>query len=428
MYNTTNPINIGENIRLHLIKTDKFKTNLMSVYMQRPLIEEEVTKNALLSMILSRGTKTYPTSKELSKALEGLYGASLGSDVSKKGERHILHFRLQLINNMYIEEKNLFEKGIKILNELINQPFLENDEFSNEYFQQEKTNLKEKIAGRKNDKMSYVYDRCIEEMCKDEKFSIYRYGSLEELENITNKSLYEHYKKLITSSPVDICVVGDIDENKVKEMVIDNLKLDIKSPVNIEREKIEFQVDKIKNIEDEMNVSQGKLSLGYRTNIPYESELYEPLVLYSGILGGGPNSKLFKNVREKESLCYYVFSRVEKFKSLLLISSGIEFESFEKAVDLIGKQVKDMNEGKFTNEDMESAKNALITSIRSMTDSPAMLADFYYTQVISNNKEDIEGIINKIKKVSKEDVIKAGQGIQLDTVYFLKNKGGKKND
>jgi len=423
LLNRIDPINISDNIRLHVIKTDKFKTNLMSVYMQRPLTNEEVTKNALLSMVLSRGTKSFPTSKEMAKTLEGLYGASLGSDVSKKGERNILHYRMQLINDKYIGSNDLFSKGIHMLNELINEPLLEEEGFNREYIRQEKANLEEKIEGRKNDKMKYAYDRCIEEMCKNESFSLYEYGSIDNLQSITNKSLYEHYKNIITTSPVDICVVGDIEAKEVQRMIMDGLKLDIKSAVSIEREKIDFKVDKIKTITDEMDVNQGKLTLGYRTNVPYESELYIPLTIYSNILGGGPNSKLFKNVREKESLCYYIFSRIEKFKSLLLISSGIEFKSYDKAVDLIGKQLEDMSEGKFSNEDMESAKNSMITSIRAMTDSPVMLADFYYTQLISNSKDNVEGIINKIKNTSKEAIVEAGRNIQLDTVYFLKNKG-----
>lgn len=428
MYHKIDPIHIGENIRLHVIKTKKFKTNLLSLYMQRPLVEEEVTKNALLSMVLARGTTNYPTSRALAKALENLYGASLGCDVTKKGERNILHFRMQLVNEKYIDDKGVLKKGIKILNEMINQPLLEGDGFNSQFVEQEKANLAEKIEGRKNDKMTYAYERCIEEMCEGERFSLYKYGNTRDLKNIDRKSLYEHYKTVMETSPVDICFVGDMEEDKVKEMIVEGLDLEIKEPIQIEREKIDFKVDKVKTVTDEMNVSQGKLSLGYRTNIPYESELYIPLVLYSGVLGGGPNSKLFKNVREKESLCYYIFSRIEKFKSLLLISSGIEFSSFDQAVDLIGKQIKDMNAGNFTLEDMENAKKSLMTSIRSMTDSPAVLADFYYTQVISKNMENIEEMINKIENTSKEAVIAAGRGIDLDTIYFLKNKGGQGND
>ncbi|QXM05801.1 EF-P 5-aminopentanol modification-associated protein YfmF [Crassaminicella indica] len=422
MLNRLKAIKIGENIKLHIIKTDKFKTNLVSVYLKRPLIKEEVTKNALLSMVLPRGTKNYTNSMAISKKLEELYGAFLGSDVAKKGERNIIQFRMQLINDQYVKDQNLLAKGMEILNEYINDPYIINGFFKKDYVDQEKENLIERIVGRKNDKMKYAYDRCIEEMCKDESFSLYQYGNIEDLKNITNQSLYEHYKNIIHTSPIDICVVGNFDENEIEELVSQKLKFKQEDVVSIGREKIEYIPESIKKIEEEMDIRQGKLNLGYRTNIPFESKRYYALLVYSNILGGGPNSKLFKNVREKESLCYYIFSRIEKFKSLMMIGSGIEFSNYDKAVSLIEKEINEMNHGSFSEEDIESAKNSIITSIRGMTDSPYMLADFYYSQAISDSDETLETMIENIRKVNKEQIIEAGENICLDTIYFLRNK------
>ncbi|QZY57195.1 EF-P 5-aminopentanol modification-associated protein YfmF [Crassaminicella profunda] len=423
MLNRLKPIEIGKKIKLHIIKTDKFKTTLVSVYLKRPLIKEEVTKNALLSMVLPRGTKKYTSSMEISKKLEGLYGAFLGCDVAKKGERNIIQFRMQLINDQYVEDNNLLAEGMEILNEYINDPHMVNGCFEKDYVDQEKDNLIERIEGRKNDKMKYAYDRCIEEMCKDENFSLYTYGNIEDLKNVTSESLYEHYKNIIRTSPIDICVVGDFDELEIQTLVTEKLKFKQVDVVSIEREKIECFPDQVNKIEEEMDINQGKLNLGYRTNIPFESELYHPLLVYSNILGGGPNSKFFKNIREKESLCYYIFSRVEKFKSLMMIGSGIEFVNYEKGIKLIEKEIGEMNQGNFSNEDIESAKNSIITSIRGMTDSPYMLGDFYYSQAISGSEDTLETMIEKIRKVTKEQIIEAGKNMQLDTIYFLKNKG-----
>lgn len=416
------PISMGNGVTLHLINTKKFKTSLVSVYLQRPLTQEEVTKNALISMILPRGTKRLETSKDIAKYLENLYGTSIGSNVSKKGERNIINFRMQMINEIYIDEKHILEKGIKILNEFINDPLIEQGHFKTEYLNQERANLIERIEGRKNDKMKYAYERCIEEMCRNEAFSLYEYGNVKDLKEISDITLFMHYENLLKSSPVDICVVGDISNIDIQKMIDRNMKFEINKPIAVEREKLFNKSEEVKNVAEEMDISQGKLVIGYRTNIPFESELYEPLVVYSNILGGGPNSKLFKNLREKESLCYYIFSRIEKFKSLMLISSGIEFDNFDKTVDLVGMQIKDMNDGNISSEEIESAKNAIITAIRSMTDSPGMLADFYYTQIISNNQDNIEEIINKIKKVNKETIVEAGKNIKIDTIYFLRDK------
>lgn len=418
------PVELGQGIHLHIIKTDKFKTNLVRVYLQRPLEKKEVTKNALLSMILPRGTERFATSMAISKELEGLYGAALSSDVSKKGERNIIQFALQLASDKYLEEKDVFEKGLSVLNEIIHKPYLQEDQFYVQYVEQEKDNLKERIEGRINDKMSYALERCIEEMCSDEKFSLYEYGSVEDLEKISPQSLYEHYQQVIGNSKVDIFVVGDMDETVVERLILKHLTFVPGNKLSVEREEIKFKPATVKKVEDQMDVSQGKLTLGYRTNLPFESELYHPLVVFSNILGGGPNSKLFRNIREKESLCYYIFSRIEKFKSLMMISSGIEFDNYDKAVELVGKELEEMKNGNFTAEDIESAKNSIITSMQAMTDSPGMLADFYYTQVISNNPDSLDEIINKVRSVTKEAIITSSKHIELDTIYFLRDKKG----
>jgi predicted Zn-dependent peptidase len=259
-------------------------------------------------------------------------------------------------------------------------------------------------------------------MCAGEKFSLYEYGSIEDLEKASSGSLYEHYQEVIDSSKVDIFVVGDMDEKIIESLILKHLTFAPGNKLSVEREKIKFKPTNVKQVEDQMDISQGKLTLGYRTNLPFESELYHPLVVFSNILGGGPNSKLFRNIREKESLCYYIFSRIEKFKSLMLISSGIEFHNYDKTVELVGKEIEEMRKGSFTTEDIESAKNSIITSIRSMTDTPGMLADFYYTQSISNNPDSLDEIIDKVRKVNKEAIVASSKGIELDTVYFLRDK------
>lgn len=416
------PIEMNEEVRLHCIKTDKFKTNLVSVYFQRPLLREEVTHNALLSMLLPRGTRQYPTAQNISMELENLYGASLGSDVAKKGERNILQFRLQVANEGYLEDKNIFSKGLNMLDQLISDPYLEDGHFSSSYLKQEKENLIEKIEGRINDKIKYAYERCIEEMCRNENFALYEYGKKEDLPKITGEQLYHHYRKLIESSPIDIFVIGDMEQGYIEEKVRKTFQFKRQNLVRGIREQVHHKPSKVLRIEESMEINQGKLNMGFRTNVPYESELYEPLVVFSNILGGGPNSKLFKNIREKESLCYYIFSRIEKFKSLMLIGSGIEFEHYEKTVDLIQKEMDEMKKGIFSEEDINSAKKGIITSIRSLTDTPGMLADFYYTQTLSKNFDSLEDIIKKIEKVNKDEIVQAAQEISLDTIYFLKGK------
>ena len=416
------PIQIGKNIHLHVIKTDKFKTNLIDVYFQRPLCKEEATQNALITMVLPRGTETLPTSKEISKNLDELYGASMGSAVQKKGERQIIQFRIQLPNQQYIKDSKFLKKGLQILNELIHRPYTIDGVFHSEYVRQEKENLKEKIEGRKTDKIRYAYERCIEEMCAEERFALHEYGEIGNIDDITEKSLYDHYQTVLRSSPIDICAVGDLDAEAVKDLIMNEFTFAQNQVISIEKEKIDFVPRKVNVVNEYMDITQGKLNLGYRANIPFENDLYYALLVYSNILGGGPNSKLFQIVRERESLCYYIFSRIQKFKSLMLIGSGIEFENYERVLSLIEEQISEMREGNFTDEAIQNAKNSLTTSIRSLTDSPGALADFYYTQTIGNQYVDIEEMIQKIMNVTREEIIKAGENIKLDTIYFLRNE------
>lgn len=419
-------IEMNDSVKLHVIKADKFKTNLIGIYIRRPLSKQEATKNSLLSMLLNKGTKEYPSFIELNRKLEDLYGSILVSKVTKKGEKQIINLKMQMPNSKYINDKNILKEGLRILNDIINNSLVENGAFKKDSFNQEKDNLKEKIKGRINDKMRFAVDRCVEEMCDEENYSIYEYGDIDELDKIDEKSLYEHYQNIILTSPIDIFIVGDVEEDNVKNMFNESIKIRRGDIINIPREEINKKIANVKEAEDRFNINQGKLTLGYRTNIPYESKLYESSILFSNILGGGPNSKLFKNVREKESLCYYIFSKVDKFKSIMLVSSGVEFENFEKTKELVKKEVKSLIEGNFTEDDIEIAKKSVITSIKSLTDTPNMLMDFMYSQILSNSLDTIENIIKKIEAVSKESIIEAGKKFELDTIYFLNKEGEAK--
>jgi predicted Zn-dependent peptidase len=410
---------LSKSVRLHVIKSNKFKTNLIGVYIRRPLKKEEATKNALLSMLLTKGIKEYPSFLELNRKLEDLYGGILISDVAKKGEKHILKIKMQLPNSKYINNKDILKEGLQIINGVLNKQVIHDGGFKKESFLQEKANLREKIEGRINDKMRFAVDRCVEVMCEDENYSIYEYGSVEDLDKIDEKGLYEYYQNVLCTSPMDIFIVGDVEEDKVKELFKETLQFKRDDIITIPREEISKKITDIKEAEDRFNINQGKLTLGYRTNIPYDSELYESSIIFSNILGGGPNSKLFKNVREKESLCYYIFSRIDKFKSIMLVGSGVEFENFEKTKKLVIEEVDSLKDGNFTEEDIDIAKKSIITSIESLTDTPNVLMDFLYSQILSDSLDNIENIIEKIKSADKESILAAGKKFELDTIYFL---------
>lgn len=414
-------INLGNNINLTLIPATKFKSNLVSIYIQRLLDKSEATKNALLPTLITSGCEKYPSIREISNKLDDLYGSSMGGDVSKRGERQVLSFKIISTNQKYLEE-DIFKDVIEFFNEVINKPLIVDGGFKEDILSIEKQNLKDRIQAKINDKSRYALERCFEEMCSDERYSISEYGYEDEIDAISGKELYDHYKEIIKTSPIDIVIEGDFNEKEVVEIISKNFIFERGNIIDIPREDFVKDIKDVKVIEDKMEITQGKLVMGYRTNIDYKDiDKYYPLVVGCNVLGGGPHSKMFVNIREKESLCYYIYSSVEKYKGILFVSSGIEFQNYDKTVELVNKQIESLQAGNITEEEIENSKSALINSMRSLKDSIGGLSDFYFAQVMSKSNSTIEEMIENVAKVKIEDIAKVAKEIKLDTVYFLRN-------
>ena len=414
-------VDLGNNINLTLIKTSKFKTNLVSVYIQRVLDRDEVTKNALLPSVITSGSKNYPTLREISHKMDNFYGTSLFSNAGKRSEKQILEFKILGVNDKYIDEK-IFKDMIEFLNDIINNPFVENGGFKEEYLHLEKQNLKDKIKAAINDKKAYAQNKCIEAMCKGERYSIEENGYEEDIDSITAVDLYNHYKNILKTSPIDIVVEGDFDDDFVADAVKQNFKFERGDIIDIPRGEYVKKIDDVKVVEEKMDITQGKLVMGYRANVDYmDNDKYYSLVVGNSVFGGGAHSKLFNNVREKESLCYYVFSSVEKYKSIMFVSSGIEAQNYEKAVKIIKEQLEDLKNGKITDTELANSKSALINSAKSVTDNIGGMSEFSFAQSLGKTNSTVEDLIKSIEKVTVNDIVDAVKDIELDTVYFLRN-------
>ncbi len=413
-------ININKGISLNLIKMDKFKSNLLSLYLIIPLNREEVTKNALLPLVLKRGTKELNTNLKIQRKLEELYGSELNVDVSKTGEKQVIRFTIEGPKGGYVNDEKYMTQIIDLLKSLIYNPYLERDAFSFQYVKQEKENLKRLIEARINDKRNYAIERCIEEMCVNEKFSIYPLGYIEDLASIDNKILYEHYNKLLDKAPIEIFYVGEYD-NGLIDYLIDSFRIEREDVLKLERESITSNVQTKNMIHEDMDINQGKLVLGYRTGIPYDSSLYNGLLVGSDILGGGPNSKLFRNVREAESLAYYIGSKVYKYKSLMIIDGGIDSHNLEKTIEIIRFEIDNMKKGIFTQEDIDVSKKSIKASMESIKDSIFLISEFFFSRELSKDGRTLEEALNDIERVTKEDIIESSNKINLDTIYFLRN-------
>lgn len=415
---------IKTGIKLHTIKTEKFKTNLISVFLSMPITRENVTKNALISSILRRGSMNMPTLLEISKTLEEMYGASFDNGIDKTVDNQILKFYIETINDNYIPHngENMLKTSIEKLLEIVFNPLIKDGGFNEDYVKQEKENIKRIIKGKTDNKAMYATERCIEEMYKNEPFGLYKYGYIEDLENIDAKNLYKYYKKMISTCKIDIFISGNVDE-QTAEILKENENI---KKLQERKPKTTFEVSKKEKVEEkeiieQMDVTQGKIVIGMDLTLEDIKQKYDAIV-YNAILGGTANSKMFQEVREKASLAYSAGSTYLRYKGNIFIKCGIEIKNYKKALEIIRKQLKDMQNGIFTDEDIENAKKSIISGIRSIDDEQDTEITYFFGQELTNEKISTEEYIKNIEKVAKDDIIKIANSLQINTIYFLKNK------
>ena len=416
---------IKEGIKLHLIDTKKFKTNLISVVISMPLDRKNVTFNTMIPAVLKRGTKNLKSQDEISKKLEEMYGAEFDCGIEKIGDNHILKFYIETLNDNFLPEKNMgiSKESLDLLFDIILNPCLEDGLFKEEYVESEKNNIKLLIESKIDNKAAYALNRCVEEMYKDEPYGIYKFGYVEDLEGINKENLYARYKEIINTAKIDIFFSGNIDKNEIIQYVKENeniKKLDNRKANIIINTNKEIEEKEVKTIEDKMDVTQGKLVIGLDVKSSNPDDKFK-IAMYNVILGESATSKLFQNVREKASLAYTAGSNYVRQKSNIFIRCGIEIENYEKAVDIIKKQLEDMKNGDFTDEDLENAKKYMISGINSVKDEQDSEITYYIGQEMSDKFTSFEEYINEVQKVTMEDVKNVANSIAINTVYFLRN-------
>ena len=415
---------IKKGIKLHTIKTEKFKTNLIAIMLTTKLNRENVTKNALVPAVLRRGTKNLTTQEEINKKLEEMYGASLDCGLDKTGDNQVLKFYIETVNDEFLpqEAENMLKISLEKIFEFVFNPYLENGCFKKEYVEQEKENIKQIIDGKIDNKARYSLDRCIEEMYKDKPYGLYKYGYVEDMKNINEKNLYEYYQQLINECKIDIFVSGIIDEET--ENIINNneniIKLKDREPQYNEPEIIAKRTEKENDVQESMDVTQGKLIIGMDLDIDDDNLRFD-VMIYNSIFGGSANSKLFQNVREKASLAYTASSSYYRFKNNIFINCGIEIKNYEKALEIIKQQIEDMKKGDFTDEEVENAKKGIIASIKTIDDEQDTEITYFFSQELSKSKCNIEQYMQRISEVTKDRVVDVANKVSINTVYFLKD-------
>lgn len=403
------------------IKNDRFNTTLLSFNFYLPLKKETVAENALLPFILTTCSKQYPDFSALNYKLAKLYGATLNASAEKFGDCQLLQITVSVVDDRFtFENESLLEDASSLLIDLIFNPNCETQEFLEEDLNREKRKAIEHIKGEISEKRIYAKNRLISEMYKDDSFGIPKCGTIEDVEKITGKSLYLAWQRMLRESFIRIQVVSSSKPPKFFENLSEKFNsLERKNITNIHLCKPTTAIDKPNHVTETMDVSQGKLVMGFSSDMYGDDDMSLPLMVACDIFGGGPYSRLFSNVREKLSLCYYCSSSTIRQKGLLTVDSGVESKNAQKAEKEILNQLEFVKKGKFSNFEFESSIKSIVDSLNSYNDSQSAINKWYVIKINNENLYSPEDIAEKVKLITREDVTYAAKGIRLHTVYKL---------
>jgi len=411
---------LADGVYLTYLPGRKFKTSLLSAQFVTPLRQETASAYALLPAVLRRGTVRYPDMGSLSAQLDKLYGARVDYTIRKKGENQCLGFVASYIDESYVPggEKQL-EHVVDLMGALSCDPVTERGRVVPAYFDTEKTNLIDAIRSIINDKRDYADSRLLREMCAGEAYAIPRLGDESGAEKLQPRKLYAQYQELIATARLELIYCGSASLERVERALQSALSA---LPRETARETAVVRPhqgrSEVLRIDDRMDVTQGKLGMGFScgsTDTP-------ALLMGNTLFGGSSNSKLFLNVREKLSLCYYASSLYHRQKGLITVSSGIEFENYQKAYDEIMAQLAAVQNGDLEDWELEGAKSTLLIAYASLGDSQGRMENFYLGQVATGLHETPEELAQQVRDVTPERIFRAMKTVKLDTVYFLQGK------
>ena len=408
-------------VYLRAVQTGRFKTGCLNINFIRPLTAEEAPLSALLPSVLLRGTRRHPDIRSISAFLDEHYGASVGTLTRKKGEILTTGFFADFPEEALLPPgERVFAPVVDFLGELLFEPRIENGTFLSDVFDGEKRNLLDTIEWRLNDKRTYCIYRMLKTMCAGEAYGVPRLGERAEAEAITPEALQSWYRRMLRHSRVELFYMGARPRDEVAEALrtmlspLERAKLD---PVGTE---VISAAGPLRQVEETLDVLQGKLCIGLRTGITGNDPDYPALMLLNAVFGAGTTSKLFLNVREKLSLCYYASSSIDRFKGLMIVSSGIEACNFERTKAEIFHQLDACVQGDISDEELENARRAILSALRASLDSHSRMDEYSLGCALSGRDVSIEALMASIRAVTRDEVRAAAQKLSVDTIYFLK--------
>lgn len=415
-------------VTLTALCTNKFKSSCLSLTLFAPMDEEHVTANALLPSVLRRGTVQHPNAQSLSAALDELYGGTLEACVRQQGEVQCVGFIGSFLDDAFsLDGCAILEPAAKLMGELLLCPATENGVFRSDYVVGEGKNLADRIRAQINDKRPYSIKRLKEQMCEDEPYGLDKNGFAEEATKITSETLWTRYQELLNTAPISLYYCGSAPVERV-ESALKCALAGLPERKNVSALSCtlrESEHKEIRYFEDALDVTQGKLALGWRTGgITIRSDEYPALLVLNAVYGGTTTSKLFMNVRERLSLCYFASSMLDKQKGVMIVSSGIEFDKYDQAKEEILVQFEACVKGDFTDHELEAGRRAVVSSLTASEDSQGRLEDYWLGQAAAGMAQDPDELSAAVEQVTREQVIAAAQKLHLDSVYFLKGKEG----
>ncbi|MDO5544436.1 MAG: pitrilysin family protein [Eubacteriales bacterium] len=415
---------IAPGVTLRYVRDTRFKQGGFSFQLVRPMCKEEAAKNALLPAVLLRGTKNCPDLRAVTQRLDELYGAAVSPLVRRVGDYQTTGLYCGFMDDRFAlpGDRVLFPM-LDFLRELLLDSSLENGAFLPDFVESEKKNLISTIESDRNDKRLYAMQRLLRTMCAGDSFGIPRLGEIGDVAAITPEALTKHYREILRTSPMELFYVGSAAEEQVTDAVrplLDSLE---RAPIELPAQTA-FTPGQGQDMTETLDVAQGKLCMGFSTPITNRSRSLPAMQMFNVIFGGGMTSKLFQNVREKMSLCYSIDAAYYGAKGIVLVNAGIDFDKETITRQEILKQLDACRKGDISEAEMTAARQALLSSLRSVQDSPGSIENFYSTAALSGLVYSRQGYMDAVEKVTLDDVVNCAGSVKLNTTYFL--KGGSR--
>lgn len=417
-------IKIADRINLNIIQEDRFKTNYLSLDFLCRISKETAALNTLLVRVLKRGTRSYPDMAKLNEALDMLYASSIYAKSFKMGDVQSFGFFSFPLDDSYADDCDILCGVIDILHEIIFDPYMENGMFCEKYVESEKRNLCDQIRAQKDNKDAFAVQRCKEELACGDIYAIPSTGTVEDVEKISAEALTEYYKTVFSKTSIEIYFIGKCDVVSLTEKFrefFSGLKM------QPQHEKISSKPmqrhEGVREIREELPVNQGKLCMGFYTGKTLYETGYESFSLFCEVFGGSPVSKLFMNVREKLSLCYYCQAIPESHKGIMFVASGIENQNKETAKNEILLQLDKCKNGEISEDELGAAKKSLINAYSELGDDPEALKSWYLSRSLADRNDSPEEAAKAVDLLTVSDVARVASCITLDTVYFLCGTG-----